>query len=87
MRTFVTTVAEAGRRAAVPLAGYYTVTLGIPLANGAAKSGAAFLEHALVVLVVPPSIIVLACVFHTIVSTVIDRSATWVVWRCCRSKK
>jgi len=43
------------------LAWYYAVTLGIPLANGAAQAGAAFVEHALVVLVLPPVLIVLAC--------------------------
>ena len=49
------------RRAALPLAWYYVVTLALPLANGAAESGAAFLHHALAVLVVPPILIVLAC--------------------------
>lgn len=56
-----TTVVCAFRRTAVPLASYYAVTLGLPLANGAAQSGAAFVDHALVVLVVPPIVIVLAC--------------------------
>jgi hypothetical protein len=55
------TVVRAFRRTVVPLASYYAVTLGLPLANGAAQSGAAFVEHALVVLVVPPIVIVLAC--------------------------
>ena len=48
----------------MPLASYYAVTLAVPLANGAARSGAIFLEHALVVLVVPPIAIVLACAVH-----------------------
>jgi hypothetical protein len=59
-----TTVARAFRRTAVPLAAYYAVTLALPLANGAARSGAAFIDHALVVLVVPPALIVLACAFY-----------------------
>jgi hypothetical protein len=54
-------VARAFRRTAVPLAAYYAITLGLPLANGAARSGA-FVDHALVVLVVPPAVIVLAAV-------------------------
>lgn len=54
------------RRTAVPLAWYYAVTLALPLANGAAQSGAVFTEHALVVLIVPPGIIVFACAVHTI---------------------
>jgi hypothetical protein len=45
---------------ALPLASYYTTTLALPLANGAAQSGA-FFGHALVVLIVPPVVIVLAC--------------------------
>jgi uncharacterized membrane-anchored protein len=53
-------VVQAFRRAAVPLISYYVVTLVLPLANGAAHAGAAFVEHALVVLVVPPILIVLA---------------------------
>jgi hypothetical protein len=61
-----TAAARAFRRTALPLAAYYAITLALPLANGAARSGAAFIEHALVVLVVPPAIIVLACAFHTV---------------------
>jgi exosortase K len=44
---------------AVPLAAYYAVTLALPLANGAAQSGGAFVRHALVVLAVPPILVVL----------------------------
>jgi hypothetical protein len=65
-RALWTTVARAFRRTAVPLAAYYAVTLALPLANGAARSGKAFAEHALVVLVVPLIAIVLACAVHTI---------------------
>jgi hypothetical protein len=61
-----TRLARAFRRTALPLASYYAVTLALPLANGAAQSGTAFVEHALVVLVVPPLLIVLACAVHTI---------------------
>jgi hypothetical protein len=59
-------VAQAFRHAAPPLAWYYTVTLALPLANGAAQAGAAFVEHAAVVLVLPPALIVLACATRTI---------------------
>ena len=63
------------RRTAVPLASYYAVTLALPLANGAAQSGAAFTEHALMVLIVPPVVIVFACAVHTI------RRAIWDAMR------
>jgi hypothetical protein len=46
------------RRAALPLAAYYAVTLALPVAHGASWS-AAFRDHALVVLLVPPVLIVL----------------------------
>jgi hypothetical protein len=55
---------HAFRRAAVPLASYYAVALVLPLANGAAQSGAVFVNHALVVLVVPPILIVIGCAIH-----------------------
>jgi hypothetical protein len=67
MKQFARTkLARAFRRKAVPLASYYAVTLALPLANGAAQSGTAFVEHVLVVLVVPPLLVVLACAVHTI---------------------
>ena len=47
------------RRAGTPLAFYYAITLALPLANGA--GGAAFLEHALVVLAIPPALILVFC--------------------------
>lgn len=56
--------APAIRVTALPLAAYYAVTLGLPLANGAAQSGARFVEHALFVLVVPPVLITLAWAIH-----------------------
>ena len=56
--------AGAFRRTALPLGSYYAVTLALPMANGAAQSGTDFLEHALVVLVVPPLLIALACAAH-----------------------
>ena len=56
----------AFRRTALPLASYYAVTLALPLANGAAQSDA-FVEHALVVLIVPPVAIILACAVHAVV--------------------
>jgi exosortase/archaeosortase family protein len=48
------------RRLAVPVAWYYAITLALPVANGAAAAGAVFVEHALVVLVLPPLLIVMA---------------------------
>ena len=59
------TVTRTFCRVALPLASYYAVTLALPLANGAAPSGA-FMEHALLVLVVPPMAIIFACAVHTI---------------------
>ena len=44
---------------ALPLACYYGITLAVPLINGVAWAGHAFLSHALVVLLVPPALIVL----------------------------
>ena len=58
-------VARAFRRVALPLASYYAVTLALPLANGTAPSGA-FIEHALIVLIVPPVAIILVCAVYTI---------------------
>ena len=55
------TLAGTFRRAALPLGSYYVVTLALPIANGAAQSGPAFVDHALVVLVVPPLLIAVAC--------------------------
>jgi hypothetical protein len=57
-------VAHAFRRVALPLASYYAVTLALPLANGAAPFDG-FMEHALVVLIVPPVAIIVACAVHT----------------------
>lgn len=52
-----TTVSSAAngfaRQAFFPLLIYYATTLGIPLANGAYRQGADFLEHALFVLATP----------------------------------
>ena len=60
------TIARAFRQAALPLAWYYAVTLALPLANGAAQAGAPFREHALVVLLLPPLLIVLACTAYEV---------------------
>jgi hypothetical protein len=65
-RALRTTVARAFRRTALPLAAYYTVTLAVPLANGAARSGGTFVDHALIVLVIPPALIVCACAVHIV---------------------
>ena len=48
-----------GFKYALPLGCYYLVTLGLPLANGAWSE--AFLEHAAIVLLVPPVLILLVC--------------------------
>jgi hypothetical protein len=59
-------IVRAFRRGALPLASYYAVTLALPFANGAARAGVAFVEHAVVVLLVPPCLIVVACTTHEI---------------------
>ena len=53
----VTDVRGAFRRAVLPLGCYYTVTLLLPLANGASRSGDAFVSHAGAVIGVPLLII------------------------------
>jgi hypothetical protein len=63
----LTNVAHTFSRTALPLASYYAVTLAVPLANGATRSGRAFVEHALFVLVVPAILIVLAAAVRAIV--------------------
>ena len=68
-RLLRTSVLPAFRRTALPLAAYYAVTLGVPVANGAARSGA-FVPHAVTVLLVPPAAIILACAAHTIAHAV-----------------
>ena len=74
---------HAFRRAALPLAFYYAVTLAVPLANGAAQSGDVFVNHALVVLVVPPILILFVWAIHkaALVVAVACRSAA-SRWRC-----
>jgi hypothetical protein len=75
-RAAQTTIVVMFRRFAVPLACYYGVTLVLPLANGAAaQPGVAFVGHALVVLVVPPMLILIACGIYKLVH-VVARSAT-----------
>jgi exosortase K len=54
----VSAAGETSTRVAWPLACYYVVTLAVPLANGAWRADA-FLEHALVVLVLPVILILL----------------------------
>ena len=75
-----TAVADAFRRAALPLASYYAVTLALPLANGAAQSGPPFVDHAVVVVVVPPVVIMFACAVHMISHVVakVFRSAIYL---------
>ena len=62
--TLRSTLGRAVRRTALPLACYYAVTLALPLANGAAYAGSAFAAHAVVVLLMPPVMIGLACALH-----------------------
>lgn len=61
MSAFWTSVAHAFRRAALPLSAYYAVTLALPLANGAGRSGVVFVRHAVIVLLVPLIVVGLAC--------------------------
>ena len=82
-RAMWTAVADAFRRTALPLASYYVVTLALPLANGAAQSRAPFVDHALVVLVVPPVVIMLACAVHK-TSHVCASACRSAVTRCKR---
>ena len=56
-----TTVGRGFRRAALPLVSYYAITLAVPIANGAAQSGAPFVTHAIPVIVVPSVAILLGC--------------------------
>jgi hypothetical protein len=60
MNAFWNNMAHAFRRTTLPLGAYYAVTLALPLANGASASDAAFVRHALVVLLVPVIVIALA---------------------------
>ena len=52
------------RQAFFPLLIYYATTLGIPLANGAYRQGADFLEHALFVLATPLLLLLPVITFH-----------------------
>ena len=61
---FRTSVGHAFGRTAMPLAAYYGVTLALPLANGAGRSGTAFVQHAVIVLAVPPLLVLLICAIH-----------------------
>ena len=70
-------LARAFRRTALPLASYYGVTVALPMANGAAHAGRAFVMHALVVLVVPLLLIAFACAAH---------GAARALARGCRSR-
>ena len=55
-------IGQGYRRAALPLGCYYTMTLLVPLANGASASDAGFVNHAVIVATVPLVLIVLAAV-------------------------
>ena len=64
---FRTSVGHAFGRTAMPLAAYYGVTLALPVANGAGRSGTAFVQHAVIVLAVPPMLVLLICAIHAMV--------------------
>ena len=64
---FRTSVVHVFGRTAMPLAAYYGVTLALPLANGAGRSGTAFVQHAVIVLAVPPMLVLLICAIHAMV--------------------
>jgi len=51
------------RQAALPLLIYYTVTIGMPLANGGYRQGVGFWEHSIFVLVIPLLLILPVAVF------------------------
>jgi len=53
----------------LPLAAYYGIALAVPLANGAAKQGAAFWKHAFVVFILPLIWIALGSAISGIVRT------------------
>ena len=76
--TLVTMIVHAFRRTALPLGAYYGITLIVPLANGAAQSGSIFLEHALIVLIVPPTIIVCACLVRALAGALRSRSQRFI---------
>jgi hypothetical protein len=57
-------LARAYRQVRVPLAAYYAITLALPVANGAARSGTPFVTHALVVLLVPLLAVALGSAIH-----------------------
>ena len=64
---FRANVVHAFGRTALPLVAYYGVTLALPLLNGAGRSGAAFVQHAVIVLAVPPILVMLICAVHSMV--------------------
>jgi hypothetical protein len=59
-------LARAFQRASVPLAAYYVVTLALPMANGAARSGSVFVKHAFVVILIPLVAVALGGAIHAI---------------------
>jgi hypothetical protein len=61
-------VQSTWRRVAPPLVAYYAITLAVPVANGAARQGAAFFEHAAIVLAVPLVLAVAAFAARELVS-------------------
>jgi len=67
---------QALRGAALPLASYYTVTLALPVVGGAPLSGA-FLEHALVVLLVPLLVVIGACAVRATAARVVPHANPW----------
>ena len=75
---------HAFRRAALPLGWYYTITLVLPIANGATQAGAAFGGHALIVLVVPPLLIVMSHAVRVAIGHSLERLSSYLLderWR------
>jgi hypothetical protein len=73
----IATFRHAFRRTLLPLAAYYAVTVAIPLATGAAHSGARFVQHTLVVLAVPLVSVALVCVAYVIARRFAHAVRSW----------
>jgi VIT1/CCC1 family predicted Fe2+/Mn2+ transporter len=76
-------IPQALRRAALPLASYYAVTLALPIAGGALPS-AAFLAHALPVLLVPLLLVFVACGVHAMVRGLSSRGRPLLLLPCSK---
>jgi hypothetical protein len=68
-------VARTLRGAAFPIGCYYAIALVVPLLNGGAAAGSAFVEHELFVVLVPPLLVVLLGLARGIVRIALERWA------------